>query len=80
MNRTIDWDDWRLRRSAGMQESVRLTEGLSRSRRGGSSRIRAQDDVAIITRMMRIELDRRISEGRLVRLGPRQYELHVRAR
>ena len=80
MNRTIDWDDWRLRRRADMQESVRLAEGLSRSRRGGSSRIRTQDDVAIITRMMRVELDRRSAEGRLVRLGPREYELHLRTR
>jgi len=80
VNRTIDWDDWRLRRRADMQESVRLAEGLSRSRRGGSSRIRTQDDVAIITRMMRVELDRRSAEGRLVRLGPREYELHLRTR
>jgi len=80
MSRTVEWSVWQSRRLETARSSARLAERLSDSRRTGSARTRNDDDVAIITRMMRVELDRRQAEGRLVRLGPRAYELHPRTR
>lgn len=76
MSRTADWAEWRARPFDG-REAARLSQRLSIARRAGSSRTRSAEDVAIITRMMLVEIDRRISEGRLVRLGPREYVLRV---
>jgi len=80
MNRAVDWCDWQTRRLEGARGQARLAGRLSDSRRVGSSRTRGSDDAAIITRMMRVELDRRLAQGRLVPLGPREYELHPRQR
>ncbi len=80
MSRTVEWGAWRSGRTAGTRELVRLSEDLSRSRRAGSKRTRSADDVAIIDRMMDIELRRRRATGRLVRCGPREYELHPATR
>jgi hypothetical protein len=43
-------------------------------------RPRTDDDRAIIRRMALLEIAARFAEGRLVRLGPREYELHPRER
>lgn len=59
--------------AAGVSE--RLAESGTRR---GSARERDPRDAAIITRMTRLEVERREAEGRLVRLGPREYELHPR--
>ena len=80
MSRTVDWIEWKSRRREGMRQSAQLSERLAASRRAGSTRTRSPEDVAMLTRMMLVEIDRRIVEGRLVRLGPREYELHVGGR
>ena len=49
-----------------------LADGPRRRRR----RPRTDDDRAIIRRMALLEVGARRAEGRLVRLGPREYELH----
>lgn len=80
MSRTVQWADWKERGVGAVRDSARLSERLAQSRRAGSARVRAPEDVEIITRMMRIEIGRRLTEGRLVKLGPREYELHPRVR
>jgi hypothetical protein len=80
MSRTVEWSAWRSSRTAVTRESVHLIEGLSRSRRAGSKRTRSVEDVKVINRMMHVELRRRIATGRLVRRGPREYELHPAVR
>lgn len=79
MSRTVEWTEWRARRRT-MREFARLSERLAQSRRAGSRRVRTPEDVAIITRMALVEVARRKAEGRLVRVGPREYELHLRVK
>ena len=80
MSRTVEWAEWKSRRRESMRQAAQLSERLAASRRTGSTRARSQEDVAMLTRMMRVEINRRVAEGRLVRLGPREYELHLRGR
>jgi len=61
------------------REAAVLSQRLSANKRSGlSSRIRTPEDIAIITRMAILDVERRRAEGRLVRLGPREYELRPR--
>ena len=60
--------------------SVRALAQLAGGRHGHRHRPRTQGDRAIISRMALVEIKRRIVDGRLVRLGPREYELHLRQR
>lgn len=53
---------------------ARFAGGPRRVRR----RPRTSEDRAIIRRMALVELARRSREGRLVRIGPREYELRPR--
>lgn len=79
MSRVIDWEQWRAHRKALSGSAAGVSERLAASgARRGSARERDPQDAAIITRMTRIEIERREAEGRLVRLGPREYELHPR--
>jgi len=80
MNRTVEWAAWRSRRQENMRESARLAERLSASRRTGSARTRSAEDAEMLTRMALVEVARRKDEGRLVRIGPREYEMHLRQR
>lgn len=78
MSRTVEWPQWRARRMAAVAAQARVSE-RSGSRRGHTgARTRAEDDVAIVTRMTLLEVERRRDERRLVRLGPREYELRGR--
>jgi hypothetical protein len=79
MNRVVELDQPRSR-AGSMRETARLAQALSVARRSGSSRQRTEADRAIITRMMLVEIARRRDEGRLVQIGPREYELHPRTR
>ena len=60
--------------------SVRALAMLADEKRGPRLRPRTEDDRAIIRRMALIEVSARRAGGRLVRLGPREYELRPRAR
>lgn len=76
--RTADWTGGRIRPKHGGRETAQLAQRLCAARRMGASRTRSAADKAIITRMALLEIARRRDEGRLVRLGPREYELHPR--
>lgn len=80
MNRTVEWDQWKARRQERMRDAARLAEALSQSRRAGSSRKRSPEEAEMLTRMALVECARREAEGRLVRIGPREYELHPRVK
>lgn len=58
--------------------SVRALAVLAGGPRRVRRRPRTADDRALIARMALLEVERRQAEGRLVRLGPREYELHLR--
>jgi hypothetical protein len=58
-----------------MAAIARLAGGKKRVRR----KPRTDDDRALIARMALVEVERRIADGRLVRLGPREYEMRPRA-
>lgn len=76
MTRVVDWHEWRTRPAALAGAAARHAERRGPHRSGG--RRRDEADVAIITHMVHVEVERRLAEGRLVRLGPREYELHPR--
>lgn len=80
MNRIIEWVAWKTRHQENVHDAACLAERLSRSRRAGSIRTRSPEDVEMITRMALVEVARRKAEGRLVRIGPCEYELHLRDR
>ncbi len=80
MNRTVEWAQWKSRRQENMRDAAQLAGRLSTSRRAGSSRKRSPEDTDMLTHMALVEVARRKGEGRLVVLGPREYELHLRAR
>ena len=80
MNRTVEWAQWKTRRQEHMRDAARLAERLSVSRRAGSNRKRSPEDAEMLTRMALVEVARRKAEGRLVRVGPREYELHLRVK
>ena len=61
-------------RSGSVRALAKFAGGPKRIRR----RPRTDDDRAMIRRMAMLEVARRVAEGRLVRLGPREYELHPR--
>jgi hypothetical protein len=79
VSRTADWTTWTTRRRDVRSLAV-LAGRLTDARRAGSAKTRTAGDAAIITRMAHVEIARRFAEGRLVRLGPREYELHPRQR
>jgi len=78
VTRTVDWTHGRTLGTRGIRGTARLSARLAQARRNGSSRVRTPEDRAIITRMARVEIERRVAEGRLVRIGPREYEFHPR--
>ncbi len=80
MNRTVEWTMWKTRRKENMHDAARLAARLSQSRSAGSIRTRSAEDAEMLTRMALVEVTRRKAEGRLVRIGPREYELHLRKR
>lgn len=65
--------------SAAPLGSVRALATLADRRKRVRRRPRTADDRALIARMALLEVERRRAEGRLVRLGPREYELHPRS-
>ncbi len=80
MSRTVDWVDWKSRRSESMRDTAYLAERLTAARHAGSSRTRTPEDVEMLTRMALVEIARRKTEGRLIRIGPREYELRLRVK
>lgn len=78
MTRIVDWSQGRTRQPGATRNAAILAERLGAAKRQGSARVRSPEDIAIITRMALVELARRRDEGRLVRLGRREYELHPR--
>jgi hypothetical protein len=79
VSRVIDWEQWKTHRRALSGSAAAVSERLAAGGASrGSTRERDPQDAAIITRMIRFEIERREAEGRLVRLGPREYELHPR--
>jgi hypothetical protein len=77
MSRTIDWEQWKVRRSALSHTAAQVSERLDASPRRGGGRVREPQDAAMITHMTSVEIARRADNRRLVRLGPREYELHL---
>jgi hypothetical protein len=77
MTRVVDWSEGRPATQGAMRAAAALSERLAASKRAGSTRLRSPEDVAIITRMALVEIARRAREGRLVRIGPREYELRI---
>lgn len=78
MTRVVEWTDWRCRRAAMAWSAARQSRRHEALPGRASGRRRDSADSAIITRMVVREVARRRAEGRLVRLGEREYELHVR--
>ena len=60
--------------------SVRALALMAHGQRRHRHRPRTSGDRAMITRMALVEVARRRAEGRLVRIGPREYELHLRVK
>lgn len=63
---------------AAVGAQARVSERAGGRRCDAGARVRDEDDEALITRMALVEVERRRDEGRLVRLGRREYELHPR--
>ena len=63
-----------LTRRGSVRALAKFAGGPKRIRR----RPRTDDDRVMIHRMAMLEVARRVAEGRLVRLGPREYEVHLR--
>jgi len=63
-----------------MHDTAYLAERLTAARHAGSSRTRSPEDVEMLTRMALVEIARRKAEGRLIQIGPREYEVHLRQR
>lgn len=78
MSRTVEWSQWQARRKDAVGAQARVSERLGGRWRDTSAPARNEDDIAVITRMTVLEVERRRDEGRLVRLGPREYELRTR--
>ena len=78
MSRVLDLERWRSTRPRLARDSAQLAERLDAARTSGSQRVRSEEDQRIITRMALVEIARRRDEGRLVQIGPREYELHPR--
>jgi hypothetical protein len=74
----VDWSGGRVPQQHSVRGVALLSQRLSAARRAGSSRTRSTEDAAMLTRMARAEITRRSEQGRLVRIGPREYELRVR--
>lgn len=77
MNRTVDWSSERARRSHSIRGSALLSQRLSAAKRAGSTRTRSSEDAAMLTRMALAEIACRAQEGRLVRIGEREYVLRL---
>lgn len=60
--------------------SVRALALMAGGQHRHRCRPRTRGDRAIITRMALVEVARRKAEGRLVRIGPREYEVHLRVK
>jgi hypothetical protein len=78
MRRTVEWEQWQTRRRSLAGDAARRADRLTAARRTGGGRVRDPEDVTMLTRAMQAALKRRVAEGRLVRLGPREYELRLR--
>jgi hypothetical protein len=81
MTREIDWEDWkRYRRSLVATEGAHA-ERLARARRaGGGAKPSDPESDRLLAQWIRDEWARRKAEGRIVQIGPREYELHPRRR
>jgi hypothetical protein len=79
VSRTVDWSGGRVRQLHSIRGAASLSQRLSAARRAGSSRTRSPEDAAMLTRMARAEIRRRREQGRLVRVGEREYVLRLPA-
>ncbi|MDP2183764.1 MAG: hypothetical protein Q8K99_14520 [Actinomycetota bacterium] len=71
MNRAYDYGTWQRTRRAAVGALASRAES-PRARRG---RMRTSEEREMIARIVAAEVRRREGEGRIVRLGPRRYEL-----
>jgi len=78
MTRVIEWAEWRVRRAGLAGKTARLSERRAPGHGNPTTRTRDPEDVAVITRMVTVEVARRRADGRLIKLGEREYELRVR--
>lgn len=70
----IEWNDWRKRRRA-MAGTVAVVAEHARPQRGRRGRTRTPEEREMIVRGTVALMRRREREERLVRVGPRRYEI-----
>lgn len=73
MNRTVDIAEWRASRPSSARLMAEVAEGEHRQR----AKPRDPDEAVLLVRSAVAAAARREEEGRLVRWGPRNYELRV---
>lgn len=78
MTRTLEWNEWRERRRTLVRAVAEAPGHSPVAARGRGRRTRTDEDEAMITRMVVAAVEQRRAEGRLVRIGEREYELRLR--